>query len=89
MSPTLKELGCEDVPPISYIVIGPRGIPNPTLRKLDETLKKAIEAPGFQKSLESLDMVYSFRNRVQLEKDFPNEYEKYKIFFNAMGAKKE
>lgn len=87
--PTLKELGCEDVPPISYLVFGPKGIPEPVLRKVSETLKRAAETPGFQKVLASLDLVYNFKDRAQLEKDLAHEYEKYRIFLHAIGATKE
>lgn len=87
--PTLKELGCEAIPALGYLVFGPKGIPDPTLRKLSETLKRGVEGPIFQKILKDLDLVYDFRDRVQLENDLPNEYEAFKTLLSAIGAKRE
>ena len=49
--PILKELGCKDVPPLYFIVQGPKGMPDAITKKLSETIKKVTEGPDFQKIL--------------------------------------
>lgn len=87
--PILKELGCDDVPALGYLVFGPKGIPGAAYGKLAETLKRAVEGPNFQKVLKDLDLPYDYKGGAQLEKDLPKEYEAYKNILNAMGVKKE
>ncbi len=87
--PTLKELGCPDAPPLGYIVVGPRGIPEPVVKKLEETLRKITESDEFQKVLANLEIPYDYKSRAQLEKDVIKEYELYKNFLEKMGAKKK
>jgi tripartite-type tricarboxylate transporter receptor subunit TctC len=84
--PTLKELGCPDVPPNSYIVLGPKGMPADISKKLIETFKKVIEGPDFQKLLASHNLPYDFKDRAQLEKDIPAQFEWYKNYFKEIGA---
>jgi tripartite-type tricarboxylate transporter receptor subunit TctC len=84
--PTLKELGCRDVPPHSYIVLGPKGMPAAISKKLVETFKKVIEGPDFQKLLADNNLPYDFKDQAQLGKDIPAEYEWYKNYFKETGA---
>lgn len=86
--PMAKELGCEDVPPNRYIVIGPKGIPEDISNKLNETFKRVIEGPDFQKLLENLTLPYEYKDRAQLEKDMAAQYEWYGSFLKKMGVKK-
>ena len=87
--PTLKEIGCPDAPALGYIVVGPKGIPEAIARKLGETFKKVVEGPAFQKVLANYDLPYDYKDRAQMEKEVPVEYEWYKTFLKKMGAKKE
>jgi len=87
--PTLKELGCQDVPPNNYMVIGPRGIPSAMSKQLVETFKKVTEGPDFQKMLANANLPYIFKDREQLEKEIPAHYECFKNYFKEIGVKKE
>ncbi len=87
--PILKELGCQDAPALGYIVVGPKGIPEAISRKLGEVFKKVADGPAFQKVLASFDLPYDYKDRAQMEKDVPAEYEFYKTFLEKMGAKKK
>ncbi len=87
--PTLKEIGCPDVPALGYIVVGPKGMPPAMAKKLDETFKKVAESPAFQKVLANFDLPYDYLSREQLEKAVPPEYEAFKKSFQKLGAKKE
>jgi tripartite-type tricarboxylate transporter receptor subunit TctC len=87
--PTLKEIGCPDAPALGYIVAGPKGIPPAIANKLDETFKKVVESPAFQKVLTTYDLPYDYRSRFELEKSVPLEYESFKDSLQKVGAKKE
>ena len=87
--PTLKELGCQDSPPINYVVIGPKGMPPAISKKLVETFKKVTEGPNFQKLLASHNLPYDFKGQAQLEKDIPAQYEYFKNYFKEMGVIKK
>jgi len=87
--PTLKDLGCMDAPALGYLVIGPKGMPEPIYRKLIGAIKKVTEGPTFQKLLDNLELPYEFKDQAQLEKDVLAEYDFYKTFLEKMGAKKK
>lgn len=87
--PTLKEIGCPDAPALGYIVVGPKGMPEPVVQKLGETFKKVSESPAFQKILTHFDLPYDYKDRHQLEKSVPLEYEFIGSFLEKMGAKKK
>jgi tripartite-type tricarboxylate transporter receptor subunit TctC len=86
--PMAKELGCEDVPPNRYVVVGPKGIPEAISKKLMEAFHKAVDGPDFRKLMENLNLPYEYKDRPQLEKDMPTEYEWYGSFLKKMGVKK-
>jgi len=87
--PTLKELGCDDAPALGYLIVAPKDLPDPVYRKLGEAIRKVVETPEFQKTLESFEIPYDYKDRRQLEKDLVNEYNFYKVFLDKMGAKAE
>jgi tripartite-type tricarboxylate transporter receptor subunit TctC len=86
--PILTELGCRDIPPNRIFIFAPKGLPESVSKKLSEALKKASETPKFQNTLKELDLPYGFKDRSQLEKELPEEYEFLKNFFNEIGVKK-
>ncbi len=87
--PTLKEIGCQDVPGTGYTVIGPKGLPKAISKKLGETFKKVSAGPAFQKMLANLDVPYEYKDQTQMEKEIPADYEWGKTFLRQIGAKKE
>ena len=87
--PTMKEMGCPDASAPGYIVMGPRGLPEAVSKKLGETFKKVADEAAFQKVLTSFDLSYEYKDRAQIEKEIPVEYERIKNFLKGMGAKKE
>ena len=87
--PTLKELGCEDIPANTITFIGPKGMSDPVANKLADTFRKVSEGPEFNKMLEQINLPYDFKTRQQLNKDFPAEFEWWKVRLKEMGAKKE
>ena len=86
--PMQKELGCEDVPPNAYLLIGPKGIPDPVYKKIHDAFKKAGEQPEFQKLMEAQNLPYAYKGRAQLEKDIPAQFEWYKSTLQKWGVGK-
>jgi tripartite-type tricarboxylate transporter receptor subunit TctC len=87
--PILKELGCPDAPALGYMVVGPKGLPEPISQKLISSLRKVTESPDFQALLKTLDLPFDFKEGKELQKDVPLEYNWYKEFLPKMGAKME
>ncbi len=87
--PTLEEIGCLDYPANGMILVGPRGVPAPIAMKLAETFKKVSEGPAFHKLLTNFDLPYEYKDRTQLEKEIPVQYEWVKGFLTKIGVKKE
>lgn len=86
--PTLRKIGCSDVPPQGYAVVGPKGIPATISKKLRETFKKVAAGPAFQKILARLDIPYDYMDGGPVEKEIAKQYEWYKTFLQKMGVKK-
>ncbi|MCE5265589.1 MAG: tripartite tricarboxylate transporter substrate binding protein [Deltaproteobacteria bacterium] len=86
--PTLKELGCPDVPPNTQIIIAPKGMPDAIGNKLAEAFKKVADGPEFQQILKQIKSPYLFKSRQQLEKDLHAEFELYKDYHKKTGTKR-
>ena len=87
--PTLKEIGCQDYPGHGMILVGPKGLPEPIVKRLGETFKRVADGPEFQKILTTFDLPYDYKDRAQLEKEIPVEYELIRDYLKKIGAKKE
>ncbi|HXZ37930.1 MAG TPA: tripartite tricarboxylate transporter substrate binding protein, partial [Thermodesulfobacteriota bacterium] len=85
--PTLKELGCPDAPALGYILVAPKGIPEPVYEKLLTATRKIVEGAEFQNLLKHLDLPYDFKDGKSMEKDVAAESAWYKEFLPKMGAK--
>jgi len=85
--PILKELGCPDAPALGYIVVAPKGLPEPAYQKLAASIKKVTDGEEFQKLLKHLDLPYDFKDGKTMEKEVAAESAWYKEFLPKMGAK--
>jgi tripartite-type tricarboxylate transporter receptor subunit TctC len=85
--PTLKELGCPDAPALGYILVAPKGLPEPVYEKLLTATRKIVEGAEYQKLLKHLDLPYDFKDGKTMEKDVAAESAWYKEFLAKMGAK--
>ncbi len=85
--PTLADLGFKDLPPPQYLLVGPKGIPEAILKKLEMKFKEAVYSEGFQKVLRNLSIPFSFRDRRQLEAEFPKTYDFYAQLLKDIGIK--
>jgi tripartite-type tricarboxylate transporter receptor subunit TctC len=82
-------LGCEDAPPSTYIIVGPKGIPDEIYKRISEAFKKVADGADFQDLLEKFDLPYDFKDGTQLEKIVKHDYEWYRIFLKKFGATKD
>ena len=54
--PTFKEVGYDMAYTSPLIVVGPKGIPKPIMKRLHDVLKKASENPEYRATLKKLDL---------------------------------
>jgi len=85
--PTLKEIGCPDVPSAGLDVIAPKGLPPAISKKLGEAIRKVSLEPAFQKVLTSFDIPYDYLDQEGLEKKIRKEYEWFKDYLQKSGIK--
>ncbi len=87
--PTINELGCQDFADSGLLLMAPRGLPAPVYEKLANAFRKVSEGSDFQKLLKNLEMPYDFKDRSQLERELPKEFEFYRTFLKEMKADKK
>ncbi len=88
-TPTLKELGYKNVPPYSYALLAPKGLPDPVYKRLDAAFRKAAHSSEFQKKLKTFKIPFVFKDRRQLEAEFPVRYQFYADFLDELGLTKK
>jgi tripartite-type tricarboxylate transporter receptor subunit TctC len=93
--PTLYELGFKDAtPPPNLMIWGPKGLPDPTVKKLEDAFKKASESAEFKKF--TLDNeIYSMKRGQQaitgqeLQNFLAKTYAIYGNLFQKLGVGKQ
>jgi tripartite-type tricarboxylate transporter receptor subunit TctC len=86
--PMVRDLGCEDIPSNRIIVLGPRGMPDAIVKKLNETFKMVVEKPDFHEVLRRIGLNYEYRDSMQLSKLLLADYAWYKNYSQKVGVKK-
>lgn len=87
--PTMKEIGCQDAPALGYLVIAPKGLPDPVAKTLGDAIHKVVAGPDFQAALKRMEIPYDYKDRRQLEKDTQVDFNFFKTFLEKMGVKPE
>jgi tripartite-type tricarboxylate transporter receptor subunit TctC len=87
--PTMKEIGCQDAPALGYLVIAPKGLPDPIAKILGDAIRKVAEGPDFQRALQRMEIPYDYKDRRQLEKETETDFYFFKTFLEKMGVKPE
>ncbi len=83
--PILKELGCEDYPADGLMVAGPKGLPEPMVKKLKTVFKKVAESEEFQKLLVQINLPYDYKDGIDIDKEAPAQFEWFKAFYKKIG----
>jgi tripartite-type tricarboxylate transporter receptor subunit TctC len=87
--PIMKDIGCQDAPAMGFLIIAPKGLPDPIYKILSESIHQVVAGPRFQKTLANLEIPYDYKDRDQLEKEMARDYYLYKDFLEKMGVKPE
>ena len=84
--PTLKDLGYKMVPSGGeYLILAPKGVPAPVLKKLELAFHKVAYSPKFQERLENLDVPFAFKDRHQLETEALQNYQSWGELLKELG----
>ena len=85
--PTLTDLGYKDVPPSNYLLLAPEGLPDPIFKKLESAFHQAAYSPQFRKVLDNLNIPFAFKDRRELEADFPKHYQFWRDLLKQIVVK--
>lgn len=85
--PSLKDLGYQDLPPQQYLLLAPKGLPAAISKKLEDSFRQAVHSAEFKKVMKNLSVPFSFKDRRQLEADFPGTYKFYDDLLKEIGIK--
>jgi tripartite-type tricarboxylate transporter receptor subunit TctC len=61
-APTVKELGIDTVSNSPYGLVGPKGMPQPVVKRLHDAFKLAVDDPEHLKTLQQLDQLYWYKS---------------------------
>jgi tripartite-type tricarboxylate transporter receptor subunit TctC len=67
-APTVQELGIDTVSNSPYGLVGPKGMPQPVVRRLHDAFKRAIDDPEHLKTLQQLDQLYWYKSSADYAK---------------------
>jgi tripartite-type tricarboxylate transporter receptor subunit TctC len=70
-------------------VIGPRGLPDYVLRKLDDAFAKAVKDPDFISVADRMCMPVVYRDRVKMNQHMEELYRQGGEFIKMLKAEKE
>ena len=88
--PTLMELKITDISVgTSLVIIGPRNLPEPILKKLEEAYLKAMKDPSYLQYLDRVEFPHIFAGAKETEKSMERQYEGWGEMIRATGIKEE
>lgn len=86
--PVLKDLGYDIPAPTMLNVVGPKGLPDEIVKKLEDAFTKTMSEPGFIKSMKELRLTVVHRTSSQLEEYVAHNYEVMGKLLKQMGFAK-
>jgi tripartite-type tricarboxylate transporter receptor subunit TctC len=87
--PTLKEIGYNVVWDGPAGLFGPKGMPKPIVKKLQDAFRKGMDDPNFQNALKRLEMPALFLNSEDCEKAVRQESERIERLVKKLGLQKK
>jgi tripartite-type tricarboxylate transporter receptor subunit TctC len=88
--PTLIELKITDNEVgTSLVIIGPKNLPEPTLKKLEEAYLKAMKDPSYLQYLDRVEFPHIFAGSQETEKNMKRQYAGWGEMIRATGIKEE
>jgi tripartite-type tricarboxylate transporter receptor subunit TctC len=86
--PRIEEFGHKSVPMGSYLLLAPKGLPDSIFKKIETAFRKSAFSPDFQKMMDNSDYPFIFKERHQLEREFPETYKFYADILKEIGLAK-
>jgi len=74
-APTLVELGYNYVNDTTFVVLGPRGTPQPIIKKLNQAFEKAVKSPDYVKTITLLQYDPMYMNAEETKAFLTKSYE--------------
>ncbi len=88
--PTLIELKITDISVgTSLVIIGPKNLPEPILKKLEEAYLKAMKDPSYAQYLDKVEFPHIFLGSKETEKTMERQYEGWGEMIRATGIREE
>jgi len=87
--PTLNELGYNLAIGTPLVIVGPKGLPEAILKKLEEAYLKAMKEPAYLQFLERVDFVQNFLGSAELAKAIERTSRGWKELVEVTGIKEE
>jgi len=84
--PILKELGYDIPCPFFNGIMGPKGLPEGIVKKLEDALTRATKDPGFVKGMNDLRLPTGYRTGKDLGDYVARNFEAYKKFLTERGV---
>ncbi len=86
--PRVEEFGYKSMPMGSYILLAPKGLPDPIFKKIEAAFSKSAHSPELHKFLDNIDHPIDFKDRRQFEEEFPGTYKLYADFLKERDLTK-
>lgn len=86
--PTLKELGYDIPCPVFLGILGPKGLPDEIVRKLEDAFSRALKEPAVIKGLAELHLTIVYRNSKDLTEYVSRNYDAFGQMLKGMGLTK-
>ena len=87
--PTLKELGYDVPCPVFLGILGPKGMPDEIVRKLEDAFVRALKEPAVIKGLSELHLTMFYRNGKDLTEYVGRNYDAFGQLLKEMGLAKQ
>jgi len=86
---TLREIGYDYALISGMGIVGPKGLPEEIVKKIEVTFSEAAQQKGFEKLLKRLNLLRVERNREDLTKMLAEEYQQKEVLIKKLGLYKK
>jgi tripartite-type tricarboxylate transporter receptor subunit TctC len=87
--PCLKELGYDFVSETVHGIVGPAGLPENVVKKIEAAFKKAVESPDYKNALERLFYTKVYMGSAEYNQHLKDKWLKTEKQFKDIGLIKE
>jgi tripartite-type tricarboxylate transporter receptor subunit TctC len=87
--PTVRECGYDMVAAGPIGIMGPKGIPDSILKKLDDAFRKAMDDPEFKEVMKKFDFFIAYLGSENYEKFLRQDSERFRKLVEKLGLQKK